>query len=118
MRVDLAGAGEVGDFVLLEAGVGGALPGIVMEAHPRVGDTYRQEVAPGVAEDMATVLVVREKVKVPLGTFRDCAKTKDCSPHDPDVVEQRFYAPGVGFIRSVMVKGGKERLEQVKILQD
>lgn len=101
-----------------EAGVDDALPGIVMEAHPRVGDTYQQEIAPGVAEDMATVLAVRERVKVPLGTFRSCLKTKDFSALDPDVVEQKFYAPGVGFIRSVMVEGGKERLELVRILHD
>lgn len=43
---------------LLAAGVDGAQPGIVMEASPKVGDTYRQEYYPGEAEDMATVLNV------------------------------------------------------------
>ena len=33
------------------AGRNGASAGIVMEAHPKVGDTYSQEDAPGVAED-------------------------------------------------------------------
>jgi hypothetical protein len=44
-----------------EAGVNGALPGIVMEAHPRVGDTYQEEFAQGVAEDMASVISLRAK---------------------------------------------------------
>ena len=39
-----------------KAGRDGARAGIVMKAHPRVGDTYYQEYAPGVAEDQATVL--------------------------------------------------------------
>ena len=39
-----------------EAGVGGAMPGIIMLADPHVGDRYHQEFAPGVAEDMAQVL--------------------------------------------------------------
>ena len=39
-----------------EAGVNNAQPGIVMEAQPNVGDTYRQEFSKGVAEDMAEVL--------------------------------------------------------------
>jgi hypothetical protein len=34
-----------------QAGVNGAQPGIVMEADPRIGDTYQQEFATGVAEE-------------------------------------------------------------------
>src|SRR5437870_7609986 len=36
-----------------EAGRKGAVAGIIMEAHSRVGDTYRQEYRKGHAEDMA-----------------------------------------------------------------
>ena len=39
-----------------EGGVNGALPGIIMPAHPQVGDQYRQEYAKGVAEDTGEVL--------------------------------------------------------------
>ena len=42
-----------------EAGVDGARAGIVMPAHPRVGDTYRQEFYLGEAEDEARVLGTR-----------------------------------------------------------
>jgi hypothetical protein len=101
-----------------EAGVDGALPGILMEARPRVGDTYRQEFYPGVAEDMATVLALNKTVKVPFGTFRDCLQTKEFTPLEPGQFESKYYAYGVGFIRSVLVKGGKEELNLVRILTE
>ena len=40
-----------------------------MKAHPRVGDTYRQEFSPGVAEDQATVLSRDASATVPYGSF-------------------------------------------------
>src|SRR5262245_58370960 len=53
------------------AGVAGALPGIVMEAHPHVGDKYAQECAPSVAQDMAQVQSVSQSVTVPYGSYDD-----------------------------------------------
>jgi hypothetical protein len=41
-----------------EAGVDGALPGIVMLAQPQVGDAYRQEYDEGEAEDLGEVVGV------------------------------------------------------------
>ena len=100
-----------------EAGVDGALPGIVMEAHPRVGDTYRQEYAVGVAQDMGTVLALHQKVKLADRTFKNCLKTKDFSALD-SAVEHKSYAPGIGFILSIMVNGGEERIELVDMIKD
>ena len=51
-----------------EAGVDGAKPGIIMQAHPKVGQTYRQEYYKGEAEDMAKVLSLNDSVKVPYGS--------------------------------------------------
>jgi hypothetical protein len=84
-----------------ESGVNGAQPGIVMEANPAVGDIYRQEFAPGEAEDMAEVLGLTEAVTVPFGSYTNCLKTKEFSALEPDVSEYKFYATGVGFIKSV-----------------
>jgi len=98
-----------------EAGVNGARPGIIMEADPQKGDVYRQEFAAGVAEDMAKVLGLNQTVTVPYGTFHNCLKTKDFSLLEPDVTENKFYAPEVGFILSKMVKGGSEKLELINI---
>ena len=48
----------------------------------------------------------------PAGTYRDVIVTKDWDPLEPEVVEEKYYAPGVGHIRTVFVRGsgGTERL--------
>jgi len=111
---------EDGDLVSLEgswkAGVDGAQPGIIMEADPVVGDLYRQEFAPGEAEDMGEVLALGETVTVPAGTFTDCLKTKDFTPMEPEVVEHKYYAPGVGVVKEVMVEGGTDIVELMEIV--
>ena len=104
-----------------KAGVHGAEPGIIMEAHPRVGDRYQQEVAPGVAEDMAQVLSPPKKrtcVRYRCFEVEDVLLTKEWSPLEPRVVEQKYYAEGVGFIFGIMVQGGEEHTELVRIDND
>ena len=95
-----------------EAGVRGAKPGIVMASHPRVGDSYRQEYLPGKAEDMSEILAVGETVTVVAGTFKDCVRTRDWTPLEPGVFENKTFAPGVGVVLTV-VEGGSEREELV-----
>jgi hypothetical protein len=102
-----------------ETGVKGARPGIVMQAHPDVGDTYQQEFAKGVAQDMATILSLQASTTVPFGSFNNCLLTKEFSPLEPGFVEHKFYAAGVGFIRSVSVQGKPhETLQLVAIFND
>jgi len=98
-----------------EAGVNGALPGIIMEAHPKKGDAYQQEFAGDTASDRAKVLSLRQTTTVPFGTFSRVLQTKEFTPLEPGVVEQKFFAKGIGFIKSVMVKGGKEEFHLVAI---
>jgi hypothetical protein len=100
-----------------EAGVAGAYPGIIMKACPRPGRPYRQEFAPDVAEDMARVLPINPKktITVPYGEFNHLVLTKEWSPLDPGVVEHKYYAPGIGFIKSIAVKGEDEYSELVDI---
>ena len=97
------------------AGVDGALPGIIMEAHPRVGDSYDQEVAPGVAEDKAKVLRLDGETCVPFGCFDDLLVTKEWSPLSPGEVENKYYAAGIGFVFGTLVKGGDEVTRLVSI---
>jgi len=101
-----------------EAGVEGALPGILMEAQPRVQDTDLQEYYPGVTEDMATVLSLNKVVKISLGTFKACLQTKEFTPLEPKQFEYEYYVSGIGFIRSVLVQGGKEELHLVEVVTD
>ena len=97
-----------------EAGVNGAQPGIIMGAHPAVGDRYQQEYAKGVAEDFAKVLSVNESVQVTAGAFRDVVKTEDLTALDPSKLEHKWFAPGVGFVKGEMVKGGAERTQLIR----
>jgi hypothetical protein len=98
-----------------EAGVDGAQPGIVMEAHPKVGDTYRQEYYRGHAEDRADVLSLTATATVPFGAQQDLVQTKDYTPLEPDVVEHKYYARGVGLVLEVDVRGGTGRVELVSV---
>ena len=88
-----------------EAGVKGARAGIVMETEPKVGDTYNQEFAKGAAEDKGTILSSNEKLCVPYGCFSNLLKTKDFSPLEPDIVENKYYAQNIGEIKAISVKG-------------
>jgi hypothetical protein len=82
-----------------QAGVNGALPGVVMLAHPKVGDVYRQEYSKGVAEDYASVVAVGVHVKVPVGSFHGCVKTRDRSALEPTADELKYYCPHIGLVR-------------------
>ena len=79
-----------------EAGVDGAKPGIIMQADPKVGDSYRQEYYEGEAEDMAKVLSLNESLTVPYGSFDDVLETKEWTPLEPGFFEKKYYVRGVG----------------------
>jgi hypothetical protein len=96
-----------------QAGVNGAQAGVIVPARPTVGLTYRQEYFKGQAEDTGQVLAVGTQARVPFGTFGNTLKTKDYSPLEPNVVEQKYYAPGVGPVLAVTVSGGSDREELV-----
>lgn len=89
-----------------EAGVDGALPGIIMLANPIEGLWYRQEFYEEEAEDVALVLSLDASVTVPFGTFTNCLQTAEWSLIEPGTLEHKFYAPGVGLLRAVAVEGG------------
>jgi hypothetical protein len=96
-----------------EAGVDGADAGIAMPAQPEVGQTYRQEYYAGQAEDRTAVLSLEEQAQSPFGHFNDVLLTKDYTPIEPDVLEYKLYAKGVGQVLAVTVSGGSEREELV-----
>lgn len=98
-----------------KAGRDGARAGIVMKAHPKVGDTYYQEYSPGVAEDQATVLRLDASATVPYGSFTGLLKTRDFTALEPNHVEHKYYARGIGPVLERLVKGGSERLELVGV---
>ncbi len=99
-----------------EAGVDGALPGIVMLADPRVGDAYRQEYYEDEAEDMAEVQETGASETVPAGTFDDLVVIREWNPLEPDVVEDKYHARGVGVVLEVKVEGGDGRVELIEVV--
>lgn len=98
-----------------EAGVDGAQPGVIIPADPRPGMVYRQEYYAGEAEDAAEVLSLREWVQVPAGSYTDVLMTKDYTPLQPDVLEHKFYARGVGPVLVVGISGGDDREELLSV---
>jgi len=86
-----------------EAGVDGAVPGVIMRAHPRVGNAYYQEFRPGEAEDRAKILTLDSAVKVPAGSYTKVITTEDSDPLNPDKTDKKWYAPGVGVVHSVRI---------------
>jgi hypothetical protein len=92
-----------------EAGVDGALPGIVMESRSKEGDTYRQEYYKGEAEDWASVISLNESASVPWGSYANLLMTNEWAALDnPPVYEHKYYASGVGLVMTKYVEGGFE----------
>jgi hypothetical protein len=97
-----------------EAGVDGAQPGIIVPADPEVGMTYRQEYYAGEAEDEGEILSLDERAEVPFGPFDHVLMTKDTTPLDPNMLEHKFYAEGVGPILTLGLSGGGGREELIR----
>jgi hypothetical protein len=98
-----------------EAGVNGALPGIVMPATPKATTPptpYRQEYLPCEAEDEAEVIAVNQSVTVTSGTYKGCIRTREFTRLEPTGAEYKTYCPDVG---NVLVEDAitGERLEQL-----
>jgi hypothetical protein len=101
-----------------EAGVDGALPGIIMLADPRVGDAYRQEFFSGEAEDVAKVYATDQSITVPTDTYDLVLVTEDWSLLDPDVHERKWYAPRIGVVFEETVAGGSGTLSLIDVVRN
>ncbi|HEX6150922.1 hypothetical protein [Nocardioides sp.] len=96
-----------------QAGRDGAQAGLAMAAHPRVGDGYRTGFADGIVEERAQVLSLTETAQVEAGTFSELVVTEVSSPLEPGLVQQHYYASGVGLVMIETLSGGTERVELV-----
>jgi hypothetical protein len=97
-------------------GVDDADAGFIMLASPQVGNRYFQEFAPKVAVDLAKVIDLDGSACSPFtGCVDNLLVTKETSQLDPGVVENKFYASGIGFIRGEIVKGGDEFTQLVNV---
>jgi hypothetical protein len=90
------------------AGAHGARPGIVMAAHPRVGDAHRQEFWAGHAEDQYWLVELGSRVTVPRGSFAHAARTLEWSRLEPGVIDEKFYVKGIGVVKELAASGPAE----------
>ncbi len=92
-----------------EAEVNGALPGIIMYADPaaHVGETYYQEYYAGEAEDQAKLLSASESVTIAYGAYHNVVKTYEFTALEPDAQEEKYYAAGIGLIKTVDLETGE-----------
>ena len=69
--------------------------------------------APGIAEDHGEILAVDATVSIGYGDDDRVVRTEDTTPLEPGLIEQKYYAPGVGVVMERTVAGGEELVELV-----
>lgn len=88
-----------------------------MPAEPADDMRYRQKYFQGVAEDNGEVLSIEEQAEVPAGHYEEAILTKDTTTIEPDVLEYKLYARGVGPVLVFGVSGGGGREELIDFHQ-
>ena len=91
--------GQVDTSGSWEAGVDGAVAGIIMEADPQVPGRLpagvlpaaRPRTLPGSSDAAA-------RLRVPYGVVHDVLTSLEHTALEPDVVDQKVYAPGLGIV--------------------
>ncbi len=98
-----------------QAGVNGAVPGIIMEANPQIPDAYRQEFLAGQAEDTAWIVNRGGTVSVPYGKVRNVLTSLEATRLEPGAYDQKVYGPGIGIVSEQSLTGDPEvaKLESV-----
>jgi hypothetical protein len=97
------------------AGVHDGEPGIIMLAHPRVPDAYRQEFLAGQAEDTAWIVGRGGTFRLPFATVHHVLTSLEFTRLEPRVVDQKLYAPGLGIIVERSLHGPLETATLVKV---
>jgi len=78
-------------------------PGVLLPAHPKVGDKFMSEDVPKITWEKDAVISVGETVAVPAGTYENCLKVKERA--SDGTTEYKYYAPGIGCIKEVESDG-------------
>lgn len=99
-----------------EAGVDGAVAGIIMPADPQVTDAYRQEFYKGEAEDQAWIVQTAASKHVPYGKLNHLVRSFEWNRLEPKVMVEKFFAPGLGLVYENVIAGGVESLELVDFI--
>jgi hypothetical protein len=112
---EMAGSDTLNSAGSWEWGVDGALPGVIMWSDPAsyLDEPYRQEYYEGEAEDWGVIVATDVRVEVPAGAFSSCLQTEDWNALEDyeGSLEQKFYCPGIGWVREVPVEDPEESVE-------
>jgi hypothetical protein len=81
------------------SGVDGAKFGLIMPADTPVGTVFLQERAPGVAQDQAEIVQTGIRAHTAAGTFNGAFKSRETTVLEPDELEFKLYAPGLGLVQ-------------------
>jgi hypothetical protein len=103
-------------------GVQGARAGIMMPAQPQLGtSSFAQGWGPSVGwRDRAIVFQVGQSTSVPSGLYDNVLVVKESAAGEQDAEQLKFYAPGLGNVRTGWTGTGAkvmETLELVKVEQ-
>jgi hypothetical protein len=97
------------------AGKHGAVAGLIMPAHPKVTDAYRQEFFKGHAEDQAWIVQAHATVTVPYGRLHNVVRSFEWSRLEKGVVSLKLYGRGLGIVREKDLSGGSEVFDLVSV---
>jgi hypothetical protein len=103
-----------------KAGRDGDKAGIIFLASPKKGDVYLEEFSLANAEDVTVILsksysfghsaeldkFVPQQLAQRMCSAGDCVVTKNFSLLEPDVIERKYYARGIGVFLEVELEGG------------
>lgn len=98
-----------------QAGVRGAVAGLIMPADPRPTDAYRQEFSRGHAEDQAWIVQRNASTAVPYGTLHHLVRSFEWTRLEKNVLSLKLYAPGLGIVREKDMSGGNESFVLVSV---
>jgi hypothetical protein len=95
----------------------GGQPGVFMQAHPQLDRRFRQEWSLGAAEDQFQAVSRGKPVSVPYRHFAHALRTRETTALEPDVVDRKVYARGIGEVVERSLKGGHDLLQLVAVLR-
>ena len=96
-----------------QAGRDGGQAGLFMPAHPKLGQTARQEYLKGEAEDRFRVADLAGKVTTPFTGARKALVTEEWTPLEPGVLDRKLYVRSIGLAAERSIKGGHDHLALV-----
>jgi len=113
---------EDGKFIQATAwihGQKGARAGIMMPANPRIGySSFAQGWGPSVNwKDRGLVYQIGQTIRVPAGTFEDTLVIKESAQGEKDAEQLKYYASGVGNIRTGWLGENAAITENLELLK-